>query len=41
VWMRSANRGGGNSVAIVYSTGTCGSYSAISGNRAAPACAIG
>ena len=40
-WMRSANRGNGYHVAFVYSSGHCSTYYAISGNYAAPACAIG
>jgi hypothetical protein len=41
VWMRSANRGYGTDVAIVNSSGYCNGNSALNGNRAAPACAIG
>ena len=41
VWMRSANRGYGDLVAFVNSSGYCYHYAAIYGHRAAPACAIG
>ena len=41
VWVRSANRNNAYSVAIVYSSGYCGNYSAIYCDRVAPACAIG
>ena len=36
VWMRSANRGNGNNVANVNSTGNCSNSSAVYGYRAAP-----
>lgn len=36
VWMRSANRGNGNNVAIVNSTGNCNNNNAINGYRVAP-----
>lgn len=41
VWMRSAYRGYGNTVAYVNSAGHCSYDYAIYGYRAAPACAIG
>ena len=41
VWMRSAYRGGGASVAFVTASGNCYYGNAFSGFRAAPACAIG
>ena len=41
VWMRSAYRGSGTSVAIVTSSGACNGNYAVGGSRAAPACAIG
>ena len=41
VWMRSANRGNGNNVAYVNSSGKATSSTAYYGYRAAPACAIG
>ena len=41
VWLRSAARSSGYSVASVYSSGYCPSNGAVSGLRAAPACAIG
>jgi len=40
-WMRSANRGNGNNVTCVYSSGTCNYNGATYALRAAPACAIG
>ena len=40
-WMRSAYRSDGLSVAVVTSSGGCGSNFAVGGCRAAPACAIG
>ena len=41
VWMRSATRGHGGRVAVVISAGNCYNGNAVSGSRAAPACAIG
>ena len=41
VWLRSAHRGHGRYVAIVYSSGHCYYDGAVSGLRCAPACAIG
>lgn len=36
VWMRSANRGNGNNVANVNSSGNCNNNNAINGYRVAP-----
>lgn len=41
VWLRSAYRGGGGSVAYVDSAGYCSLTYAVGGYRVAPACAIG
>lgn len=38
VWMRSANRGNGNNVAYVNSSGKANNNNAYNGNRAAPDC---
>ena len=41
VWLRSAYRGAGGGVGVVFSAGGCGSSTASGGCRVAPACAIG
>ena len=41
VWLRSAHRGAGHGVAIVYTSGHCNDHAACRGYRLAPACAIG
>ena len=40
-WVRAANRGHGNNVAVVHASGYCRYHDAINGHRAAPACALG